>query len=420
MVKNMPKDKLFPALRSRMGDWIYYITFMSFGDIKEWIRPTEEIHKSKLLSDWIQRRLNEYHAKAIAKYLQTQPERMFNALFVGVYGGEPQWGEIEISIPIGIIPFSVTEDEIDEISRSMGVLYLTGNEKLFAIDGQHRVAGIKTAVAEDQALETEEVTVILVGHQTDEKGRERTRRLFTTLNKTAKRVAQTDIIALDEDNGAAIVARRMIDEFLPFRQRQPIAFTPKANIPESDPHSVTSVVTLFNLVQVLSPCIKGVTKRAFIASRPDDDLLNEVYEFCCEYWNALIKYIPEYNEVFETKAKSASDFRRPERNHLLFRPVGQRAFAEAVVHLIRAYKSTMIDAVSKLSYGTLWLQDPTWHHILWNPIQQTMMPGAKNRVMAKIHLLKMVKKDRQLPTKQNVDYEKMLRLRDSIENQAEQ
>lgn len=39
-----------------------------------------------------------------------------------------------------------------------------------------------------------------------EQERERTHRLFTTLNKSAKPVAKADIIALDEDDTMAIIA----------------------------------------------------------------------------------------------------------------------------------------------------------------------------------------------------------------------
>ena len=413
----MPNPAIFPALRCRMGDWIYYVTFMSFRDIKEWIHAPHEIHSSKKLSDWIQRELQLNHAQAIATYLATQPERMFNALFVGIYDGEPQWGEIHISSTLELAPFEVTDDQLDNLSRSVGILYFSGEEKLFAIDGQHRVAGVKLALEQtkkNHLLNDDEITVILVGHKTDQTGRKRTRRLFTTLNKTAKRVSQTDIIALDEDNGAAIVTRRMIDKFALFRKGEVIAFNPTANISESesDSDSITSVITLYDMVKTLASCVDGYSKKGFIDHRPDDDLLNSVYKFCCSYWSSLKERILEYQQVFLSK-KSPSQFRQPDNNHLLFRPVGQRAFAEATAYLIKKYSLGPDEAIKELSQADLWLQSPTWHYILWNPIEKAMISRAKNRGIAKSHLLKMIGRNEFLTQKQSQDYQEFIESRES-------
>ena len=107
---------------------------------------------------------------------------MFNAIFVGIYGGEPQWGEIQISkSTLALAPFEVTDDQLDNLSRSVGILHFSGEEKLFAIDGQHRVAGVKLALEQiknKNPLNEDEITVILVGHKTDQTGRERTRSNF--------------------------------------------------------------------------------------------------------------------------------------------------------------------------------------------------------------------------------------------------
>ena len=409
----MPDSAIFPALRCRMGDWIYYVTFMSFKDISQWIRPTEEIYKSKRLSEWIQRALSGKHAKEIATYLQNQEERMFNAIFVGIYGGEPRWGEIQISSTLELAPFEVTDDQLDNLSRSVGILHFSGEEKLFAIDGQHRVAGVKLALEQNKhPLNDDEITVILVGHKTDQTGRERTRRLFTTLNKTAKRVSRTDIIALDEDNGAAIVTRRMIDDFTLFQEGQLIAFNPTANIGESDTDSITSVITLDDMVKTLAVCVKGYSKTGFIDNRPDDDLLNSVYNFCCSYWDSLQKIIPEYQEVFLYK-KSASQFRQSDNNHLLFRPVGQRAFAEATAYLIKNYSLGLDEAIKELSQVDLWLHSLEWHYILWNPIEKSMISRAKNRIIAKSYLLKMIGRDEFLTEKQSQDYREFMESRKS-------
>jgi DNA sulfur modification protein DndB len=47
-----------PALRAYMGDWIYYITFLTMRSIADMVATAEEIHPSKTLNDLIQRQLS--------------------------------------------------------------------------------------------------------------------------------------------------------------------------------------------------------------------------------------------------------------------------------------------------------------------------------------------------------------------------
>ena len=53
------------------------------------------------------------------------------------------------------------------LEGSLGILRLSGEETLFAIDGQHRVQGIKKALEENTELKREEVSVIFVSHRND-------------------------------------------------------------------------------------------------------------------------------------------------------------------------------------------------------------------------------------------------------------
>ena len=132
-----------PAIRSKMGIWVYYVSSLSFKDVKEYVRPiNDELHKSELLSQMIQRSITENY-RSIANYLLTQQERFFNALILAVYDGQPVWNEIRL------------EDLEENENYNLGLLTLTGEEKIFPVDGQHRVAGIKEAILENPDLEHE-------------------------------------------------------------------------------------------------------------------------------------------------------------------------------------------------------------------------------------------------------------------------
>jgi DNA sulfur modification protein DndB len=155
-----PRDNLspilLPGLRAHMGNWVYYICFLKMRDIAERISIAKEIHSSEALRELLQRQLRGERAKEIKEYLLKQEERFFNALVVGSYGGNPEWYELSID------PEDQSESFPEYIEGSLGILKLNGSERLFAIDGQHRIAGIREAIAERPDLGNEEVCVIFV------------------------------------------------------------------------------------------------------------------------------------------------------------------------------------------------------------------------------------------------------------------
>ncbi len=163
-----------PAIRAHIGDWVYYVATMRFKDVSEYVKRVDnELHKSDLLKQMLQRSITNNY-KSIANYIETQEERFFNALVLAVYDGVPTWHEVRL--------------EYDDGSEfyNLGVLELNGDEKIFPVDGQHRVEGIKKVVNESDKYNDEQIPVIFIGHKTDDAGMQRSRRLFSTLNRYAK------------------------------------------------------------------------------------------------------------------------------------------------------------------------------------------------------------------------------------------
>lgn len=362
---------LLPAIRSRVGDWMFYSTAMSFHDINSLIKSPDEIHERRGLSNWIQREVIETHADAISTYLRTNEQRFLGALVVGVYDGNPNWIPLDVNYTNDLV--SVSESQKNNITGKLGVLQLSGAEKLFAIDGQHRVAGIKKVLEDstDSNIEIEEVTVIFVSHDaSSDEGKQRTRRLFTTLNKKAKRISKASEIALDEDNGFAIITRNLIDTHWLFEDdRCHISYTSSGAITASNETVITSVVGLHELVQDL---FTGSRKKQFKEERPSDELLAEHLAFCSDYLDLLLEHCPEYKSAFVDNTSNASEHRVDESNHLLFRPIGQRAFAKATQVLVHRGMD-LNGAIIQLLNVNLLITSVDWHHILWDPIDSTMI-----------------------------------------------
>ena len=182
---------------------------LPFSQVAETVRPARDLITPSDMNSWIQREVIPRRIGQIADYLIDQEQHFFPTIVVGVYMGKPTWHEVDI------------EDNaifgtpaLDPRSKyTLGLLELDGTEHLYAIDGQHRVAGIKEALKrlsergdEDgyNSLAKEDLSVVFVSADIKKEGQlERVRRLFTTLNREAKRVSEPEIVALDEDDAAA-------------------------------------------------------------------------------------------------------------------------------------------------------------------------------------------------------------------------
>lgn len=374
----MTDSTYLPAIRSKVGDWRLYISTLSFDLIAKLIKAPDEVHERKRLSDWIQREAILPHEKSIASYIAENEQRFLGAIIVGVYGGSPDWAPLTVSFENNLL--SIDEKQQEKVKDVLGFLSFTGKEKLFAIDGQHRVAGIKRAIEDNDNLAeflSDEMSVIFVAHDASTiKGRERTRRLFTTVNKKAKPMSKTAIIALDEDNGFAVVTRRLIDEHWLFEdKREHISYTSTGSLHSSYTNAFTSVTGLYEIIMDFYPKDKrelGYTKKEFLNRRPKDEIVDKYLKSVREYLDALLTEVPSLKKVFVDGNGKANDFRKPGSNFLLFRPVGQRAFTKAVQHLM-SRNISIKGAIKILKKVDMNLEKDLWHHILWDPVSKNMI-----------------------------------------------
>jgi DNA sulfur modification protein DndB len=120
-----------------------------------------------------------------------------------VYKGLPNWIEFDLTKTQQMIG---TVSDFNTLKESIGLLIFEGDEEMFAIDGQHRVEGIKIAYVEElnkkeenRILKDDQFPIVFLAHIDDELGKKRTRKLFSDINKNAKPVAEGDKIKIDEE-----------------------------------------------------------------------------------------------------------------------------------------------------------------------------------------------------------------------------
>lgn len=363
-----------PAIRAHIGNWVYYIATLRFKDVSKYVKRVDnELHRSDLLKQMLQRSITDNY-KSIAHYIETQEERFFNALVLAVYDGEPTWHEVRL--------------EYDDGSEfyNLGILELSGDEKIFPVDGQHRVEGIKKVVSESHKYDDEQIPVIFIGHKTDDAGMQRSRRLFSTLNRYAKPVSMRDIIALDEDDIVAIASRELIDTHPLFSKDRLLDSKTKA-IPENNSKAFTTIITFYECnLEILWVLLEdmevlnsegGKTKgkgkiKEFIRKRPSDEMISQFEELCTSFWDALIECFTDINTYMKDEP-NAQPYRNREGGNLLFRPVALLPFVRAAVKVSIRQQKSFCEVFRSFPQKLLSIDSSIWRNILWNNDKGTMI-----------------------------------------------
>ena len=368
-----------PAIRGVLGDIVYYTSAFTFKQIADLVSPVnDELHTSTSLKDQLQRSLTENY-ESIATYILTQQEHFFNSLVLAVYDGEPIWNEIEVGFK-------------DEDYYNMGFLQLSGDEKIFPVDGQHRVEGIKAAINERPELGSETIAVILIGHHKSKEGMEKTRRIFSTLNRYAKPVTTGDIIALDEDDTVAIVTRNLLETF-PLFVKDRIAPTKSSKALSNDSKCFTSLLTLYETNRIvyryyitfLENKKKLKTKRdidELLKFRPSQLEIDSFEKYLIDFWDNFSKKFSGMSEYLKSEdGDAARKYRNRENGGLLyFRPVALPQLVLAILETALRKGLSVADCIGVYSKLDLCVSNAPWLGVLWDPAKHTMITSNSSLV----------------------------------------
>lgn len=364
------KKILLPALRGQMGDWVYYSCLMPFDELASRVTYAKQVHRDEALSKLIQRSLEGDRAEHIADYLARTKERFFNSLVLATYDGHPEWLEVGKFEASGK---RLMEELSEQGLDTMGFISLSGGEKIFAVDGQHRLAGVKRAIANRTSFENERLPVVFIAHV--EAKRERTRRLFTTLNKTARPVKKLDIIALDEDDTMAITARRMVETKDWFRSPK-IAVISSENLPATNDVSLTTIANLYDVLKQLFKHRAGKgADEALRFYRPTDRELDKYYEYAIKFFGAIAEAFPEVGQLFESSEpmRITPLHRRADGGHILFRPAGLHVFTSVAIDLARSHDIRIDQAVRAMRKLPTDLNARPYRGVIWDPVRRKMI-----------------------------------------------
>ena len=385
-----------PAIRGKIGNTFYYCTTLTFKQISTMVKKVDdELHTANSLKEQIQRSLTDNYIK-IKDYILNREDRFFDSLVLAVYDGDPMWTEVRFEIDNVLFP-------------NVGLLIFSGQEKIFPVDGQHRVEGIRSALLENKDLENETISVVLIGHQNTPEGREKSRRIFSTLNRYVKPVRLGDIIALDEDDIVAIVTRNLLETYPLFIGKRVKASNNKS-IPATDKIAFTSLMTLYDchlaLYKTFISQKDGINyKKSQIIEklkyRPTEDVIYEFNQYLITFWDCMSETFEEIREYINDNSDNPALNLRPTDNggNLFFRPIGLLPFVEAVSIIKMKSQLTYNEIIRRYAHLNRNVHSDMWDMILWNPRTSKMI--MRNQSLVYYILVKII--DINLLTEQEIN-----------------
>lgn len=350
----MPSKTFVPAFKAHVGDWEYYLCLMSYAQVGREINFAYELGGNKDLGTMIQRGIGD-RTEQITQYLLTNEHRFLGSLVVAAWGGHPEYIPLEMDD-------TAEQGMLSGVDREFGVLTFDGTHQFFALDGQHRLRAIKDAIKKDPDLGSEDIGVIVVPHFNNEKGRVATRRLFTNINRNAVKTSQQENIALDEDDGYAILTRRFVDEH-PFVGQEGVVqvFSKRGSegelklatrqVPVGG-SAWTTIGVLYDILKTLGYDLDGTMQK--LTQRATDEVLDSSYEVLSKRLDSLLTAAGNV-QVRYNSAASPKELRAPKGHegdgHPFMRPVVQIQVARVVAHVVQQGLLTWDEALERL--GTL-------------------------------------------------------------------
>jgi len=353
-----------PCLRGSFGDWVYFSTIMKVSDVVENKRiitvPESQELYTKNINQILQREIDLTRIKKIKNYLILNNERFFSSLILAIHKGDPKWADFDLEKQYKIDNQIIDDNDVDFIQNKIGILTLTGEEEIFVLDGQHRLLGLRAAAKENVSVLKDEITTILIIHKSEFK--ERTRRLFTVLNRYAVSIKPAEKVILEEDDAAAILTRKLVQEYPLFLLDNSVSSSKLLNLPPSDIKSFTTLVCLYEISKVLIDY--KTLYRSKVIIRPADVELDKLYKRIIAYWDYFFSTFPQIVNFIKGDHSDGNFIRNSENGgSLLLRPEAQKLIASLFADFTDQKKGSYFKNV--LGEVDFYLSSNNWRYVFW-------------------------------------------------------
>ncbi len=409
------------------------------------------IRDSETIEELQQRPLDWSRQAHLAQYLAVLKNHKFPPILVVIsqdWVNDPnaiQW-DSEARATVSVDDF-ISLDTSD----SIGLLNIGENYSIFALDGQHRLMGIQGLISllktgkldvynkekkakgnpinldeliEEynldplalQSLSNEKIGIeiipAVIKGETYEEARRRVRSVFVHVNRMAISLSKGQLVLLNEDDGFAIVARRLAMIHPLLKDRDEKDWNSRVNWDSATIANKSTVLTTLQALQDMTEGYlesqfshwKSKDKKNLISLRPDDGEIEEGLKLLSKLFDGLAS-LPSYRQLEQgVKTYELRRFNHEKgggEGNFLFRPVGQIALAQALGFLVFSKKIDLESIIKKLIYfdeiGGFSYMDTSqsiWYGVLYDPMKKRIqVSGKKLASRLLIYLLGGVKDD---------------------------
>lgn len=380
-----------------------------------------------------QRPLDWSRQAPLAQYLAARKHHKFPPVLVVInqpWVDNPkaeEWGEDGKAIKSAADFMPLDKD------AKVGLLNVSEDVTIFALDGQHRLMGVqglmeliqtgklqrykkekKTTGAvitvDDlreeyqvdpaylQNLAKEKIGIefisAIVPGETREEARRRVRSIFVHVNLMAAPLTKGQLAQLDENNGFAIIARKVSVTHPLFKDKE--NRNPRVNWDSATVASKATVLTTLQALTEMSerylgqkfPHWKPSQDKGLIPMRPDDEELEEgVAEFHKLFDNlANLPSLQRLESGEETPQLRRFSFEKDGgEGNILFRPVGQVALAQALGIVVFRKKLSLKTVFEKLrkfdtdeGFSNMDYPESLWYGVLYDPNKKRILVAGKD------------------------------------------
>ena len=359
---------VIPAIEGQMGNTKYFQCMMRVDELVRSVRSASEIDDwaNMSIGDKMQREPSWSRIKnQIAPYFKRHEDRFFGSIMVLVYEGSVSFeklSEFNARVP------NAYQSQGDK----MGFLTIDGGT-LIALDGQHRLLALKEVVENPTEgdfsadVRNDEVSVIFIKHEDNIK----TRSIFNTVNKYAKPTSAGDNIITSEDDGYAILTRRLIEVEDGVMKESVVNWRSNTLTDKSD--KFTTIKVLYETVKLM---LKGSKEDDYDFDptiRPPNEILDRAYDYVRSMWSLILSEVKAYNFVTENRSDfsdKVKEARKPEAlNSLLFKPAAQEAFVKGILTACEPQSAedpelTVQEALQKSNKIKWSMTDPLWKNVI--------------------------------------------------------
>lgn len=359
-----------PAIKGQMGTNVYYETKMRAQELVQAARVASErdTWASLSIDERLQRDLNKKRVREeIVPYLAKSEDRFFGSVIILI-----EDAEIDFESASRYLAKDVPAAYRKPLEQT-GVLTIDGG-KFIIIDGQHRWAALRAVITgeDDQGnsvvgsevgdVPDDELVVIFLPFSS----LETTRRIFNKINRNARPTGRSDNIITSEDDGNAIIARKLVSSGEPLgtiRSNNELIVNWKSTTisPRSAQWTTISAVHT-TVIDILRHAKIQFSEKDDVV-RPTEERLDEAYEIVKEWWMDLVDGIDAFKAVI-AKPDDIPQIRDVHAEWgLLLKPAAHMVIVKALIKAVdRGVDRTA--AIKRLNKVDWHLDSPIWRDVL--------------------------------------------------------